>query len=85
MIHSEDEESLRIVASYRLPTGTYRQRGPGGPHRVLAHLDEDVQLDFFGRDKGDAPVRNVGRVSRLLERALDIEASSRTFRERNIS
>jgi hypothetical protein len=69
----DNEHSLRIIKSNRLPVGSYRQRGPGGPYRVLTHSDEVIKLDYFGRDKDEKPTRNVERVRRLLARAVDME------------
>jgi len=71
----EDQNVLDFIRSCRLPVHSYRQRGVGGPLRMLHDPSEKITHDFFDRDELDAPRRGVDVLSGLMKRAEEAEVS----------
>jgi hypothetical protein len=72
----EDEAVLDYIRSSRLPVHSYRQKGVGGPLRILHDPSEKITHDFFDRDELDVPRRGVDLLSGLLKRAEEAEVGS---------
>jgi hypothetical protein len=58
-----------------MPVHSYRQKGVGGPLRILHDPSEKITHDFFDRDELDAPRRGVDVLSGLLRKAAQAEVS----------
>jgi len=71
--HREDQEALHYIRSCRLPVHSYRQKGVGGPLRILHDPNEKITHDFFDRDDLDVPRRGVDVLSGLMKRAEEAE------------